>query len=90
MKTKLLSLFVALFATTALWAYDFKSGDLYYNITSSSNKTVEVADEYINLTSINIPASVTNHGTTYCVTGIGSHAFLDCKSLTSITIPNST
>ena len=22
--------------TTALWAYDFKSGDLYYNITSNS------------------------------------------------------
>ena len=27
---------LALMATTNLWAYDFQSGDLYYNITSSS------------------------------------------------------
>ena len=36
-------LFLALLATTTLWAYDFQSGDLYYNITSSSAPyTVEV------------------------------------------------
>ena len=30
---KLFSLFLAIVATTTLWAYDFQSGDLYYNIT---------------------------------------------------------
>ena len=42
MKIRVLSLFVALFATTSLWAYDFASGDLCYNITSERDKTVEV------------------------------------------------
>ena len=57
---KIFLLFVALLATTALWAYDFKSGDLYYNITSSVEPyTVEVTyeiywscDNYRNLKAI--------------------------------------
>ena len=96
MKTKLVSLFVALFATTALWAYDFQSGDLYYNIISESDKIVEVtyqkqysSDNYKGLTSGTIPTSVTYNGTTYSVTSIGYRAFYGCKGLTSITIPNS-
>ena len=36
-------LFVALLATTALWAYDFQYGDLCYNITSNKQPcTIEV------------------------------------------------
>ena len=96
MKAKLLSLLVALFANTVLWAYDFKYGDLYYNITSGSDKTVEVtyqdgfdSNNYTGLTSITIPSSVTYYGTTYSVTSIGNSAFSGCTSLTSITIPNS-
>jgi len=95
MKTKLFSLFVALFATTALWAYDFKYGDLYYDITSNSDKTVMVTNQvygnknYEGLISANIPSSVTYSGITYSVTSIGDDAFLFCTSLTSITIPNS-
>jgi hypothetical protein len=34
---------VALLAITSLWAYDFQSGDLYYNITSET--TAEVTYE---------------------------------------------
>ena len=90
-------LFLALLATTALWAYDFQSGDLYYNITSSSEPyTVEVTyqqewshDNYATLTSATIPETVTHDGTTYTVTSIGDAAFFRCSSLTSITIPNS-
>ena len=92
---KLLSLFLALVATTCLWAYDFQSGDLYYNITSSSAPyTVEVTyqeksfDNYSGLTTATIPETVTYSGTTYSVTSIGYGAFDGC-SLTSITIPNS-
>ena len=92
MKTKLVSLFVALFAATALWAYDFKYGDLYYNITSESDKTVEVNpddwDHYSGLASATIPASVTYDGTTYSVTSIGENAFTNCTGLTSVTIGN--
>ena len=93
---KLFSLLVALLATTSLWAYDFKSGDLYYNITSSSAPyTVEVTYQnpssfnYSGLTIATIPETVTYNGTTYSVTSIGVTAFYWCSSLTSITIPNS-
>lgn len=84
-------LFVALLATTCLWAYDFQSGDLYYNITSSSEPfAVEVTNNgTYTLTSVVIPASVEYNGITYAVASIGESAFYACTSLTSISIPNS-
>ena len=93
---KLFSLFLALVATTSLWAYDFQSGDLYYKITSSSAPyTVEVTYEkynsyynYSSLITATIPETVNYNGTTYNVTSIGGWAF-SCTSLTSVTIPNS-
>ena len=94
---KLFTLLVVLFATTCLWAYDFQSGDLYYNITSSLELyTVEVtcqesysSSNYSGLTTATIPETVTYNSTTYNVTSIGDYAFSYCSSLTSITIPNS-
>ena len=91
---KLFTLFLALVATTALWASDFQSGDLYYNITSSSTPyTVEVTYKslranYSNTTLV-IPSSVEYNGITYTVTSIGAQAFMNCKQLTAVTIPNS-
>ena len=91
---KILSLILALVATTCLWAYDFQSGNLYYNITSDT--TVEVtyqyqwsSDNYAGLTTATIPETVTHNSTTYSVTSIGNGAFFFCSSLTSITISNS-
>ena len=87
-------LFMALLATTSLWAYDFQSGDLYYNITNDTIApyTVEVTTNYVYgfypLTTVIIPETVTNNGTTYSVTSIGRNAF-QYSFLTSITIPNS-
>ena len=86
----LLLLIVAIYT----YAYDFQSGDFYYNITSSSAPyTVEVTYKDINvpygLTTANIPETVTYNDITYSVTSIGWNAFRGCSSLTSITIPNS-
>ena len=87
---KLFLLFWALLATTTLWAYDFQSGDLYYNITSSSEPyTVEVKDAESSITTATIPATVTYNSTTYSVTSIRGWAFQNCTSLSSVTIPNS-
>ena len=91
-------LFLALLVTTTLWAYDFQSGDLYYDITSTSAPyTVEVTSKSssypynngVTFTSAAIPETVTYIGTTYSVTSIGWGAFSGCSSLTSVTIPNS-
>ena len=93
-KRFLLSLLVALLTTIATHAYDFQSGDLYYNITSET--TVEVtyqdycsSNNYQGLTTVTIPENVINNGTTYSVTSIGIYAFWLCSSLTSLTLPNS-
>ena len=95
---KLFFLFLALVATTSLWAQTFQVGDLYYNITSDVEPyTVEVTshsssypyNEGVAITTATIPETVTYNGTTYSVTSIGESAFRYCLSLTSITIPNS-
>ena len=92
---KIFTLFLALVATTALWAENFEVDGIYYNILS--NNEVEVtyrgstsssySNEYSG--SVTIPSTVTYNGITYSVTSIGNYAFYDCTGLTSITIPNS-
>ena len=101
MKQKLFPLCVALLAlvlcNTPLFAEDFEVDGIYYNITSSTDKTVAVtyrgpyyysySDEYSG--AVTIPESVTYSGNTYSVTSIGYGAFFGCSSLTSVEIPNS-
>lgn len=65
----------------------FKVGDLTYEITSAN--TVEVHDCATSATSVTIPESIVNNGTTYSVTAIGSNAFWSCYNISSIEIPNS-
>ena len=69
-------------------AYDFKVDGIYYNITTSTKRTVAVtkgADKYSG--TVTIPATVTYNDVEYSVTSIGSSAFEDCSKLTAITIP---
>ena len=85
-------LFLALVATTSLWAEDFIVGGINYNYLGGNN--VEVTHyrySYLHKYegSIEIPNTVYFSGTTYNVTSIGDYAFEDCSGLTSVTIPNS-
>ena len=94
MKKLTLILWLLLSTTICTFAYDFQSGDLYYNITSDSTVEVTYQEQYsdynyFGLTSAIIPESVTYNGTTYGVTSIGGSAFEYCSGLTSVTIPNS-
>ena len=86
-----------LLCATVATAHDFVKGGIYYNITSTTDFTVEVTYrgssyyQYSNEYSGNvvIPESVTYNGSTYSVTSIDSYAFYNCSGLTSVVIPNS-
>ena len=97
MKKQLLLFLFAIVASVGTMFASTKIGDLYYNL-NATNKTAEVTyksyanyryNEGWNITTADIPASVTYSGTTYSVTSIGSYAFESCSGLTSVTIPNS-
>ena len=101
MKTRLFSLRLLLSVAIGLSAYDFKADGLCYNITSSELPyTVKVTYErypgntsglsaYEHLTTADIPETVTWDYREYRVTSIGKWAFISCRRLTSVTIPNS-
>ena len=92
---KLFSLFLALVATTSLWAHDFEVDGIYYNYLDGNNVEVTYrGDDYDSYRNeyageVIIPSTVRYNGTTYSVTSIGDEAFYYCSSLTSITIGNS-
>ena len=69
---------------------DFEVNGIRYHVLSSENRTVAVAGLIDKTYSgkIDIPGSVTYGGRTYTVNSIRYSAFAYCKSLTSVTIPN--
>ena len=104
MKHYYLSIFLAILLSmvcTMTSAHDIAVANsdgktIYYNYNSDgSSVTVtyqgefygSYSDEYIG--EIAIPESVNYSGNTYSVTSIASAAFEECRSLTSVTIPNS-
>ena len=78
-----------------IYAYDFESDGIRYNILSETDRTIQVTTkkdwnnrpEYSG--SIVIPSKVIYQSKTYTVTGIEESAFYSCEGLTSITLPNS-
>ncbi len=89
MKTKLLSLCLALICATHLFAYDCEIGGIAYNLHHTT-KTAEVTTrEYSYSGAISIPTSITHNSQIYSVIWIGYGAFYNCTGLTSVTIPNS-
>lgn len=81
----LLILLVGVFST--LFAHDAEVNGIYYNL-DTTNKTAEVTAHGSGYYSgsVNIPASITYNGVSYKVLSIGSGAFSECVSMTSIKI----
>ncbi|MBQ0076803.1 MAG: leucine-rich repeat protein [Bacteroidales bacterium] len=92
MKTKLLTLFVAFVATTALWA----SNTITYTATEKLAETTDSVTNGLHVNAFNVAISshtfsngvgtITFDGE---VTTIGNSAFEGCSGLTSVTIPSS-
>ena len=86
-----------LLCSTVATAHDFEVGGIFYNITSSTEKTVAVTfkgDSYSAYSNeytgdVTVPSTVAYNGETYSVTSIGTNAFSYCSGLTSVTIGNS-
>lgn len=89
---KVLMLFVAMAAMlpASMSAYDFKEGDLYYNVNGNEAAvTFEVENVGSYSGDVVIPETVVHNGVEYAVTAIGYKAFRNCYNMTSIEIPNS-
>lgn len=95
----IISFVALLFSNTYILAYDFEVDGICYNITSNTDKTVEVTyHDFENLRpnyykkyngNVNIPEFVTYNGINYNVTHIDQQAFDGCTGLISIVISNS-
>ena len=95
-----LSVLMSMVGTRA-FSHDIKVANedgkaIYYNYTNQNTELAvsyggSSSNDYYNEYTGNvvIPESVTYNGMTYSVTSIGPEAFIDCKGLTSVIIPNS-
>ena len=86
----LFTMLLALVAATTS-AKDFEVDGICYNILSEDDKTVEVTENPNDYAGdVVIPGEVTYDGSTYSVTTIGDVAFVECRNLTSVSMPSVT
>ena len=85
---RLLLLASAIATSLSAAAYDFEWAGIYYNITGDNTVEVTYSDKDNNTYSgsISVPVTVTNNGTEYSVTKIGSYAFQN-SAVTSVSMP---
>ena len=93
---KALSLFMLMLLPVMAWAETVQIDGIYYNLITKAKQaevTNRLGGSYDGKNSysgnVDIPSTVTYNGVEYSVTRIGSCAFIECSSLTSVTIPNS-
>lgn len=92
---RLLLLFTVLIGVCRGLAYDFKAGDLYYNI-NNDGKSVTIVNRfypefkrcYYFQGVLKLPSEVTYNSNTYTVTQIQAQAFMDCVGLTGVELPS--
>lgn len=73
---------------TASAADSFIADGLSFTTTSDSTVMVSYDKTYDEMTSVTVPASVTNEGKTYTVTGVSQGCFQRCEKITAITLPS--
>ena len=90
---KLVTSLLLISNVVGLWAYDFVSDGLYYEIIDREEQIVAVtyqtsdwANNYLGRTDVCIPSSVCYNDTCYSVTTIGCCAFAGCRTLKSIVL----
>ncbi|OFX68411.1 MAG: hypothetical protein A2X12_10110 [Bacteroidetes bacterium GWE2_29_8] len=84
---KIIFFLIAFIATNVSANIGFIVDDINYYLTSSNTVgVVEKTPKYEG--NIIIPSTINYDGKFYSVTTIGSYAFYNCNSLTSVTIPN--
>ena len=81
-----------LFVSAKVYSYDFEVGGIYYGYNSNT-QTAYVTNDYTKEFSysgnIIIPNTVTYNGRQLVVAEIGEKAFLNCKNLHTVSLPNS-
>lgn len=82
---------LCLFGGQSAWAQEFTQGNFTYTVRDgdATAVTIRANGENKPTGSVVIPSKVTNEGTTYTVTEVGSEGFSGCGEMTSLTIPAS-
>ena len=85
---KIVSFIIIIMLVGQAWAYDFKSGGLYYEIRGNEAIITYNGTDYYGIKYLSIPETVTYKGAIFNVTKISNYAFSYCPNIETISIPN--
>ena len=91
-KTKFLTLALALMCSATAAAYDFLADGIAYDINPDGQTVTVTYKQWMpkptsEISTVNIPETVTNNGKTYTVTGIGYYAYGEQFGVEHVIIP---